>query len=99
MLRFAIIGVAGYIAPRHLKAIQDINGQLVAAMDKTDSVGILDSYFPQADFFTEIERFDRHLEKLRRRKEGIDYLVVCLSQLFARRPYQIGVAGARACYL
>jgi len=66
MENFALIGAAGYIAPRHLKAIKDTGNRLVAALDKSDSVGILDSYFPEADFFTEFERFDRHIEKLRR---------------------------------
>ncbi|MFN8353481.1 MAG: Gfo/Idh/MocA family oxidoreductase [Spirosomataceae bacterium] len=77
MKRFALIGVAGFIAPRHLKAIKDTGNTLVAAMDKFDSVGIMDSYFPEADFFTEFERFDRHLEKLRRIGQKIDYVVVC----------------------
>ena len=63
MKDFALIGVAGYIAPRHLQAIRDTNNNLVAALDKFDNVGILDSYFPSADFFTEFERFDRHLDK------------------------------------
>jgi len=75
--RFALIGAAGYIAPRHMKAIRDTGNSLVAAMDKNDSVGIIDSYFPEASFFTEFERFDRHLEKLKRKGEKIDYLVVC----------------------
>lgn len=66
MKNFALIGVAGYIAPRHLKAIKETGNQLVAALDKSDSVGILDSYFPDADFFTEFERFDRYIEMLRR---------------------------------
>jgi len=76
---FALTGAAGYIAPRHLKAIQDTGSQLVAALDKHDSVGILDSYFPDCAFFTEYERFDRHLEKLRRENEGkeIHYLSIC----------------------
>ncbi len=65
-LNFALIGAAGYVAPRHLKAIKATGNRLVAAVDKSDSVGILDSFFPEADFFTEFERFDRHLEKLRR---------------------------------
>ncbi len=77
MKKFAIVGVAGYIAPRHLKAIKTLGGELVAAFDPNDSVGVLDSYFPQAAFFTEFERFDRHLEKRKRRSEGIDYLVIC----------------------
>ncbi len=74
---FALIGAAGYIAPRHLAAIQSVGGELVAAMDPNDSVGILDSYFPNTAFFTEFERFDRHLEKLKRRGNKIDYIIVC----------------------
>ena len=66
---FAVIGVAGYIAPRHLKAIKDTGNKLVAAVDINDSVGILDQYSRDVRFFTEIERFGRHLEKLRRRSE------------------------------
>ena len=61
MKNFPIIGVSGYIAPRHLKAIKDTNNNLVAALDRFDSVGIMDSYFPDTDFFTETERFDRHI--------------------------------------
>lgn len=64
--KFALIGAAGYIAPRHMKAIKDTGNDLVAAVDPHDNVGIIDSFFPNARFFTEIERFDRHLEKLRR---------------------------------
>ncbi len=77
MNKFGITGVAGYIAPRHLKAIKDTGNTLVAAADPHDSVGILDQYFPDTSFFTEIERFDRHLDKLRRIGEGIDYLSIC----------------------
>lgn len=77
MKRFALIGVGGYIAPRHLKAIKETGNVLVAALDPSDSVGILDSYFPDADFFTEFERFDRHVEKLRRKDEGVDYVSIC----------------------
>ena len=77
MKNFALIGVAGFIAPRHLQAIKDTGNNLVAALDKFDSVGIMDSYFPQADFFTEFERFDRHLEKLRRQGKKIDYVAIC----------------------
>ena len=77
MKNFAIIGVAGFIAPRHLQAIKDTGNNLVAALDKFDSVGIMDSYFPNADFFTEFERFDRHLEKLRRQGKKIDYVTIC----------------------
>lgn len=77
MKKFGITGVAGYIAPRHLKAIKDTGNILIAAADPHDSVGILDQYFPDAAFFTEIERFDRHLDKLRRSGDGIDYLSIC----------------------
>lgn len=79
MKNFAITGVAGYIAPRHLQAIKDTDNRLIAAMDPHDSVGILDRYFPNAAFFTEFERFDRHLEKLRRTSadDKIDYLTIC----------------------
>lgn len=77
-LNFALIGAAGYVAPRHMRAIRDTGNNLIAALDKFDSVGIIDSYFPQADFFTEPERFDRHLDKLRRRGEHkIDYVSIC----------------------
>lgn len=77
MKNFALIGAAGYIAPRHLKAIKDTGNNLVAALDPFDSVGILDSYFPEADFFVEFERFDRHIEKLKREGTYIDYVSVC----------------------
>ncbi|MFH1196554.1 MAG: Gfo/Idh/MocA family oxidoreductase [bacterium] len=79
MINYAITGVAGYIAPRHLKAITDTGCNLVAAVDPHDSVGILDQYFPACAFFTETERFDRHLDKLRRTlpQDKIDFLSVC----------------------
>lgn len=76
---FAVIGVGGYIAPRHLRAIKDTGNRLVAAVDPKDSVGILDQYSYDVKFFTEIERFDRHLEKLRRgfEAERIHYVSIC----------------------
>ena len=77
MKKFGLIGAAGYIAPRHMKAINDTGNELVAALDISDSVGIIDSFAPQAAFFTEFERFDRHIDKLSRVGEGIDYLSVC----------------------
>jgi UDP-N-acetyl-2-amino-2-deoxyglucuronate dehydrogenase len=77
MKKFALIGAAGYIAPRHMKAIRDTNNLLVAAMDRFDSVGIIDSYFPEASFFTEFERFDRHLDKLKRKGEKVDFVSIC----------------------
>lgn len=77
-MNFALIGAAGYIAPRHLKAIKDTGNTLLAALDKNDNVGILDSYFPHTDFFIEPERFDRHLDKLRRNGENkVDYVSIC----------------------
>jgi UDP-N-acetyl-2-amino-2-deoxyglucuronate dehydrogenase len=78
-VNFAIIGVAGYVAPRHLKAIQDTGNRLVAAIDPNDSVGLLDHYSFDVRFFTEIERFDRHLEKLRRgpEEERVQYVSIC----------------------
>ena len=77
MKNFAIIGAGGYIAPRHMKAIKDTGNTLIAALDKHDSVGIMDSYFPDADFFTEFERFDRHLEKQKRLGNKTDFVSVC----------------------
>jgi UDP-N-acetyl-2-amino-2-deoxyglucuronate dehydrogenase len=77
MKNFALIGAAGYVAPRHMRAIKETSNNLVAALDKFDSVGVIDRYFPEADFFTEFERFDRHIEKLRRKKTKIDYVSVC----------------------
>jgi len=74
---FALAGAAGFIAPRHLRAIKDAGGELVAALDPHDNVGIIDSYFPDADFFTEPERFDRHLDKLHRQGQGVDYVSIC----------------------
>ena len=84
MKKFALIGAAGYIAPRHMKAIKDTDNDLVAAVDPNDSVGIIDSYFPQADFFTEFERFDRHIEKLRRAgsEKKVDYVSICSPNYF-----------------
>ena len=77
MKNFAIIGVGGYIAPRHLKAIKDTGNNLLSAYDRFDSVGIMDSYFPDAAFFTEQELFDRHNAKLQRTENRLDYVSVC----------------------
>ncbi|HBX53470.1 MAG: oxidoreductase [Bacteroidetes bacterium RIFOXYA12_FULL_35_11] len=74
---FAVIGVAGYIAIRHVKAIKETGNRLVASLDKFDSVGFLDSYFPESDFFIEFERFDRHVEKLKREGLHLDYVSIC----------------------
>jgi UDP-N-acetyl-2-amino-2-deoxyglucuronate dehydrogenase len=75
---FALIGAAGYIAPRHMKAIKETGNELIAALDPNDSVGIIDSFFPEANFFTEFERFDRHINKLRRANNGkaVDYMAI-----------------------
>jgi len=77
MKNFVLIGAAGYVAPRHMQAIRATGNRLVAAFDPFDSVGVMDSYFPEADFFTEFERFDRHLEKLKRQGTFIDYVSIC----------------------
>ena len=79
MANFALIGTGGYVAPRHLEAIRDTGNKLVATTDPNDSVGVLDRYFPGVRFFTEIERFDRYLEKMRRRNEAerVNYITVC----------------------
>ncbi|HLU79254.1 MAG TPA: Gfo/Idh/MocA family oxidoreductase [Burkholderiaceae bacterium] len=79
MKNFALIGAAGYIAPRHMQAIRATGNRLVAALDPNDSVGIIDSHFPEADFFTEFERFDRHVDKLRRAAspDRVDYVSIC----------------------
>ena len=79
MKNFALIGAAGYVAPRHMKAIRDTENTLVSALDRNDSIGVLDSFFPDADFFTEFERFDRHID-LRRRagaEEQVEYVSIC----------------------
>ena len=77
MQKFALIGAAGYVAPRHMKAIKEVGGDLVAAFDPADNVGVMDSHFPDARFFTEFERFDRHIDKLSRAGEGVDYVTIC----------------------
>ncbi|MCP3889239.1 MAG: Gfo/Idh/MocA family oxidoreductase, partial [Desulfobulbaceae bacterium] len=77
MKRFALIGGAGYVAPRHMRAIKETGNELVAVLDPNDSVGIIDSYYPQAHFFTEFERFDRHIDKKKRMGESIDYVAIC----------------------
>ncbi|MBL7799293.1 MAG: Gfo/Idh/MocA family oxidoreductase [Chitinophagales bacterium] len=77
MKNFALIGAAGYIAPRHLKAIKDTGNNLVASLDRFDSVGIIDSYFPDSNFFTEFERFDRFIDKYIRSDNKLDYTSVC----------------------
>lgn len=77
MKRFAIIGVGGYIAPRHLEAIRDLGHVLVAAYDRNDSVGIMDRYFPDCPFFTDFERFESHLQELKLRGQGVEYVAIC----------------------
>ena len=79
MANFGMIGAAGYIAPRHLRAIHDTHNNLLAAVDPHDCVGHLDRFFPDCRFFTEIERFDRYIEKLRRgpEQQPLDYVSIC----------------------
>jgi len=74
---FALVGAAGFVAPRHMKAIKETGNTLVAALDLNDSVGVIDSHFPNADFFTEFERFDRHVDMLRRKGSGVDFVSIC----------------------
>ncbi len=76
-MKFALIGAAGYIAPKHLEAIQHVGGELLCAYDPHDSVGILDRYFPQCRYFREFERLDRHCEKIKRTQQRIDYVSIC----------------------
>ncbi|MCP5076439.1 MAG: Gfo/Idh/MocA family oxidoreductase [Psychromonas sp.] len=76
MKNFALIGAAGYIAPRHMKAIKETGNDLVAALDKNDSVGVVDSFFPNTDFFVEYERFDRHLDLLKREGTKVDFVSI-----------------------
>ncbi len=78
MKNFAMIGAAGFVAPRHMKAIKETGNKLVAALDKNDSVGIIDSYFPRAEFFTEFERFDRHIsKKVFTQGDPVDFISIC----------------------
>ena len=77
MKNIILIGAAGYIAPRHMKAIKESGNQIIAAYDPYDGVGIIDTYFPKAHFFTEFERFDRHIEKIKRLGTNIDYVSIC----------------------
>ena len=77
MKNFALIGAAGFVAPRHMKAIKDTGNHLLAALDNFDSVGVIDSHFPNADFFVEFERFDRHIEKLKYSGTQLDYVSIC----------------------
>ena len=77
MKNFVLIGASGYIAPRHMKAIKDTGNNLIAAFDPYDGIGIMDSFFPDASFFTEFERFDRYLDMIKRNGQKIDYVCVC----------------------
>ena len=80
----ALIGAAGYIAPRHMKAIHDLGHRIVMCTDRSDNVGVIDRFFPEADFFTEFERFDRHAEKLHRgsAEHTLDYVTICSPNYF-----------------
>ena len=77
MKQFAVIGLSGYIAPRHIKAIKETRSNLLAAIDPHDNVGFLDSYYPEASFFTEYVRFDRYMDKLQNTSSGVDFVSVC----------------------
>lgn len=90
-LKFILIGVAGFIAPRHLKAIKDVNGELIAALDKSDSVGILDSYFPDAKFFTDFEKFDSYINSIKNSGVTVDYLSICTPNYLHSSHIQYGL--------
>ena len=77
MSKFALIGASGYIAPRHVEAIKYTNNELVALLDPYDGIGYIDKHYPNASYFKESERFDRHLDRLRRKGEGVDYVSIC----------------------
>lgn len=77
MKKFGLIGAAGYVAPRHMKAIKQTGNEMVAALDPCDSIGVIDSYFPNSQYFSEFERFDRYVDKLRRNNQGLDYIAIC----------------------
>lgn len=77
MSKFALIGASGYIAPRHVEAMKHNNGELVALLDPYDGIGYIDKYYPEASYFKEPERFDRHLDRLRRKEQGVDYISIC----------------------
>src|SRR5271154_2152712 len=77
MRRFALVGAAGFVAPRHMRAIKETGNDLVAAFDPNDSVGVIDSYFPDAHFFPEFELFDRHIDKLRRQGNPVSFISIC----------------------
>ena len=75
--KFALIGASGYIAPRHVEAIKHTNNELVALLDPYDGIGYIDKYYPNASYFKESERFDRHLDRLKRKGQGVDYISIC----------------------
>ncbi len=91
MKNFILIGAAGYIAPRHMKAIKETGNNLIAAYDPYDGVGVMDSHFPKAHFFTEFERFDRHVEKIKRAGTKIDYVIHLFSKLPHDSTYRYGL--------
>ena len=76
MVRFGLIGASGYIAPRHMESIKNVNGELVTILDPYDSVGVIDRYHPKATYFSEYERFDREVDRLRRMGKGLDYISI-----------------------
>jgi UDP-N-acetyl-2-amino-2-deoxyglucuronate dehydrogenase len=76
MVRFGLIGASGYIAPRHMEAIKNIDGELVTILDPNDSVGVIDRYHPKSTYFSEYERFDREVDRLKRMGKGLDYISI-----------------------
>ena len=76
MARFGLIGASGYIAPRHMEAVRNVGGELVTILDPNDSVGVIDRYHPKATYFSEYERFDREVDRLKRMGKGLDYISI-----------------------
>ena len=95
-MNFALIGAAGYIAPRHMKAIKETGNNLIAALDNSDTVGILDSFFPDARFFTEFERFDRHVELMKRKGTKLDFVSVASPNYLHDSHIRFALAGRGA---
>ena len=98
-LNFVLIGAAGFVAPRHMAAIKHVGGDLIAALDPHDSVGVLDSYFPGCYYFSEFERFDRFCELYRHGEGKIDFVSVCSPELSARRALQVWAQNRGGCHL
>ena len=99
MKRFGLIGAAGYIAPRHLRAIKDTGNDLVVAMDVNDSVGIMDSHFPEAEFFTEFEQFEAFVEDEKLAGRRLDYIAICSPNYLHLPHIKFALRNGIRCYM